>query len=446
MKNYFKLLFLLVTVGLSFVCFSQDTFGRNKAKNRTKLDIISNIDEMKQGSSGSVHMFKQRMGHYAPAIEKWGIDSLSSLEIYVEPIFVDSTVLVNNENIQIHSFAQVFDFHSTSFLELNQRTMSSMGSGAYYVDSIHMAGEYRVNTSGLSGKTGDKLRFELVYGEVYQFPYFPQFTPFNFHLAYLAGSFYQQVDDIVLNSLRYKDSQYNGDTGRIDWHVRHIIEYELEVSDSGKTFYSLPTNFAVLMQGAEKVAVAVSFVPGYSWSSGDVYYSDSVGQVVLNSWSPAVVLPKNSTDSLGRFMEQIHFDPWSGAFSQLINTKLRYGMYSGNQSFLNGSYLSYDFGLVMDISIQGYGGGSISELIESGISINPNPMRESMNLINSKASINKVEYQLYDLKGVQLLNGILNFLEDNTQSVNVSNLPSGVYVLKITTESGEMYQQRVLKY
>lgn len=62
-----------------------------------------------------------------------------------------------------------------------------------------------------------------------------------------------------------------------------------------------------------------------------------------------------------------------------------------------------------------------------GISIYPNPATDFINILNVKTKIEKVV--IFDLSGKQMLS-------DNKEKINVSKLPSGVYMLSVKTDSG----------
>lgn len=62
-----------------------------------------------------------------------------------------------------------------------------------------------------------------------------------------------------------------------------------------------------------------------------------------------------------------------------------------------------------------------------GLSIYPNPATDFVNILSIKHDIQKVA--IFDLTGKQMLS-------DNRQKINVSKLPSGVYVLSVKTEAG----------
>lgn len=61
------------------------------------------------------------------------------------------------------------------------------------------------------------------------------------------------------------------------------------------------------------------------------------------------------------------------------------------------------------------------------LSIYPNPASEYVNIVNLKHNIEKVV--IFDLSGKQMIS-------DNKQRINVSKLPSGVYLLSVKTDAG----------
>jgi hypothetical protein len=61
------------------------------------------------------------------------------------------------------------------------------------------------------------------------------------------------------------------------------------------------------------------------------------------------------------------------------------------------------------------------------LSIYPNPATDFINIINVKHQIEKVA--IFDLTGKQMIS-------DTKQKINVSSLPSGVYILSVKTEAG----------
>ncbi len=78
------------------------------------------------------------------------------------------------------------------------------------------------------------------------------------------------------------------------------------------------------------------------------------------------------------------------------------------------------------------------EVSENRISISPNPVSDILTLNTRDNKV--VNYTIYDIAGRQLLNG--TFI--NTQEVDVSAWPSGIYIIRIETESG-IYQEKVVK-
>ena len=83
--------------------------------------------------------------------------------------------------------------------------------------------------------------------------------------------------------------------------------------------------------------------------------------------------------------------------------------------------------------------GSTEVINSSKISIYPNPVKESFNLkLNS--SIKTTSTELFDLTGKRLRN-----FGERTSDLNISDLPKGMYLLKIQTTDGKHFSQKLLK-
>lgn len=75
-------------------------------------------------------------------------------------------------------------------------------------------------------------------------------------------------------------------------------------------------------------------------------------------------------------------------------------------------------------------------LLSSAISVYPNPATDIIN-VNSTIDINKIE--LFDLLGKQVIS------TKETEQINVSNLPVGVYLLKAFSKNGTITKKIIIK-
>ncbi len=78
----------------------------------------------------------------------------------------------------------------------------------------------------------------------------------------------------------------------------------------------------------------------------------------------------------------------------------------------------------------------IADIDTANIEVYPNPVKEQLN-IQSNTELSKVE--LYNTQGILVQQSA------NTQTIDVSNLPSGIYILKLFTEKG-VYSTKVVKH
>lgn len=83
------------------------------------------------------------------------------------------------------------------------------------------------------------------------------------------------------------------------------------------------------------------------------------------------------------------------------------------------------------------------QIIETVFQVYPNPTPGPLNIKwNTKEGIQDI--QLYDLTGKEIKNYQVNRLT-NTIELNISQVPSGVYVLRFITTSGEIISKKVIK-
>jgi len=79
-----------------------------------------------------------------------------------------------------------------------------------------------------------------------------------------------------------------------------------------------------------------------------------------------------------------------------------------------------------------------NNVLEENLVIYPNPAKD-MITISSSIALNNAVYTIYDITGKQVLNANLN-----SNTINVSKLSTGIYVLKITVD-GKNKTQKLIK-
>jgi glucose/arabinose dehydrogenase len=84
---------------------------------------------------------------------------------------------------------------------------------------------------------------------------------------------------------------------------------------------------------------------------------------------------------------------------------------------------------------------SISEFDKAGFSVFPNPAKDSFTIKSSTAIFAK-NLELYDVSGKLLLSQSLNESPENT--ISISNLTKGMYIITIETSTGNRYNSKLL--
>jgi hypothetical protein len=74
--------------------------------------------------------------------------------------------------------------------------------------------------------------------------------------------------------------------------------------------------------------------------------------------------------------------------------------------------------------------GDISGLLDVNVTTNifPNPANDFINVLVKNDVI--TTYQIYNITGKNMLNGFLN---SDVKQINVSDLPAGLYIIKLTS-------------
>lgn len=83
--------------------------------------------------------------------------------------------------------------------------------------------------------------------------------------------------------------------------------------------------------------------------------------------------------------------------------------------------------------------GNVEVINSSKISVYPNPVNQNFNL-KMDESIKIIQSEIFDLAGKKLKS-----FGDKTTDLNISELPKGVYVLKIQTFNGKSFSQKLIK-
>ena len=104
----------------------------------------------------------------------------------------------------------------------------------------------------------------------------------------------------------------------------------------------------------------------------------------------------------------------------------------------------FDFDGLDDCFNYGHGGGDVPEWKMLNIRIFPNPTDDVLFIeLHGGAGIENVA--LYDLQGRMVETLRATSLQGGTATINVRNIPAGVYVLRVTDTDGKEYQQKIVR-
>ncbi len=98
-----------------------------------------------------------------------------------------------------------------------------------------------------------------------------------------------------------------------------------------------------------------------------------------------------------------------------------------------------DAGIIRYFENAGTVTGNISSSEDINLTVFPNPIMEQLNLESSE---NIVSYEILSVEGELMLN---NTTDDKSISIDVNELSTGTYVLKITTSTGVVYSETISK-
>lgn len=78
---------------------------------------------------------------------------------------------------------------------------------------------------------------------------------------------------------------------------------------------------------------------------------------------------------------------------------------------------------------------------DNGIIVYPNPANELVSVINNLNSVENFEYSIIDLTGRIIRKGNSTF----DKEINIENLSKGNYIIQIVTESGQIFNNKLVK-
>ncbi|PPK93652.1 putative secreted protein (Por secretion system target) [Nonlabens xylanidelens] len=179
-----------------------------------------------------------------------------------------------------------------------------------------------------------------------------------------------------------------------------------------------------------------------------IFYGNSVTTPLFND-GPRNFDLKNSLSDNGYGISGINMitgdplfvDPANGDYSLQSTSP---SVDTGLSSLYNNQWLQYDLtgnnriaGSSIDMGAYEFGAtAGINDVEQLSMSLYPNPVTNIINIIVKNNAFAKAE--VYNLQGQQIL-------ISQTEEVNVQDLKTGMYIIKVTTETGEIATKQFIK-
>ena len=379
--------------------------------------------------------------HYLANVISWDtmtvlgmVDSVKTIRITAyDGVIPDTTDPVNNFNIVLskdHGFSKVFDLYTFPY----HKPDTVFGSGNdYFLDFVvgtvyyHHPAEF--SNSIFSLVTLNNPTYCQLYnwnvGDAFEYSYCPPLSPGNCIYPY------QYYYDSVVGKTTFADSVLYADTG---WEATQILPHFSIVPD-----YNYPYDYVsrtrslvfgnsflidtTLMPEEYKQANAIFYFPNdtdYCLASGKYRFEN-----IFEGNTPFIPFEAGPTireykRGLGLVLYYWHND---GEPNQTTETKLLYHNKSGT---VCGSYV------VPRVT-------SVPQLLTNiYIELFPNPAAEELIIKTSKVSFNSISI-------VNLFGQTVSTIQTNKAqtTIDVRNIPAGVYNLCISSESGERVNRKV---
>ncbi|WP_395044741.1 PQQ-dependent sugar dehydrogenase [Flavobacterium sp.] len=148
------------------------------------------------------------------------------------------------------------------------------------------------------------------------------------------------------------------------------------------------------------------------------------------------------------FQNKYFFTDYCDDKIRTVNTA---GVITTTTSFSGNNFVTFGEDMNGELYIAGISSGTIYKIIDSSLSVSefekngfsmfPNPAKDSFS-IKSTTNLVAKNVSLYDLSGILLLTKKLENSQEN--SISVSNLSSGMYLVTIETSEGESFTNKLV--
>jgi len=346
----------------------------------------------------------------------------SMVSHYANLVFPDSIVKYEGGNGVVSqnwlcAVGQVLDPYSQMFFH----PLTAFQS--YRVDSLFVMGWYNV----IDPSVTDTLIAEFVIGT-------PMVSPQFAHTLYLF-----QPDTLHASPPRMLGSAaQKGYYAKLTASNKIIVKYPLTIQDttmqSGKHI-QFPVGIEVPM--GKVIGVSLSFVPGYSYNSGDVLYSYKTGGALtqeLNAFRMGLYSVNNTESDPSLF-----YDPYDGFnLSYYVHKTGRYGLYIDqwrNERMVSLITWGFEFGW----KISGSDNISVAEHESTKISLYPNPANCEITI---DCGVKGARLSIFSTQGQLIYSELCT---ENIHNIDVSQWARGMYYAEIISEGSKETLKFVLQ-
>jgi hypothetical protein len=386
------------------------------------------VAEYKHNKTATVHEYLSP--HDAVYSIQGGSAAFST---YVDPIFPDSTVVVNfgtPANVTTMKAGGIFDGISNNYPNATPSQPSIIFAQPYTIDTVWVAGQYFAKNIA----SGDTLQVEVSWG--------PKASTWYASLQ-LPGP---PVEKFRMPKNTTSTAAGNKSFSTAPAANSTILKHVFTIADttSGGAYFALPCNLNI--PAGSIVGIEYTFIPKAAYVAGQTYFASPTNTATMNSFLAILDEQAGLTASNGM---NYFYDSTSSGISANLNQTARYAKFPTAQAFLNGDMLPYtNDGYLWAVSVN-YTPTGINELSKYGVALSqnmPNPFN-GVSEVNFELTVGSdVVFSVYDITGRVVLENKLGSVTAGKHSVfmNASELGKGVYFYNIKANGASLSKKMII--
>jgi hypothetical protein len=432
MKTFTTLLFTAILGGsmtAQQIAVPSGTAPKNRADASLEKSYFEAQRRAKQNRSVSATPTHERIG---PANAVGNGANGGAIGLYVDPLFVDSTVTVNfgggASSVQTMKAGGVFDPTSTYYYP--SETLPSWEN--YTIDTIWVAGIYHIKNSGR-----DTLQLEVSWG--------PAASAWYKALSIATPA---QKWNLPINTTSALAGNKTFSTAPTTNSVKIKRVFKTADTVGQKTtliYFPFVPVTPIAIPAGSIVGIEYTFVNKNTHTANQNYYTSPTNNSTMNSFM-SYELGDTATTGHNWF-----YDSTSLGTSAALYPKERYGAMPTAQAFLNGVMLPLtDGGYLWDISLtHTVLVTEVGNLTRYGVALYqnaPNPFNASSEVMYELAASSDVIFSIYDVTGRLVTENRLGKMDAgrHTVSMNASEFTKGVYFYNIKANGASLSKKMII--